>query len=112
MKMRILIAEDEPLAAQRLRKMIVSLEPQTSVMATLESVRTAIEWFRKNEPPDLALFDIQLSDGLCFDIFQQAEVNCPVIFTTAYDEYALKAFKLNSIDYLLKPIDETELKQA
>lgn len=112
MNLKIVIAEDEPLAADRLKKMLSSIEPDANVVAAFDSIRSASKWFRDHKSPDLALFDIQLSDGLCFDIFQQAEVKCPVIFTTAYDEYALKAFKLNSVDYLLKPIDEEELKQA
>ena len=110
--LKLLIIEDEPLAAERLKKMLNTLEPDAEIVATLDSVRAAVKWFLQSESPDLALFDIQLSDGMCFDIFQQTTVKCPVIFTTAYDEYALKAFKLNSVDYLLKPIDEQELKQA
>ena len=82
------------------------------VEAMLRSVKEALEWFGQNQAPDLILLDIQLSDGLSFEIFEQTQVNSAIIFTTAYDEYALKAFKLNSIDYLLKPIDDEELKSA
>ena len=82
------------------------------VEAMLHSVKESLEWFGQNQAPDLILLDIQLSDGLSFEIFEQTQVNSAIIFTTAYDEYALKAFKLNSIDYLLKPIDDEELKSA
>ncbi len=110
--MRILIVEDEVMAAERLREMILSHFPDTAVLGRLDSISTAVQWFSENEPPDLAFFDIQLADGLSFEIFAQCKVNCPVIFTTAFDEYTLKAFKVNSIDYLLKPIDSEELKTA
>jgi DNA-binding LytR/AlgR family response regulator len=86
--------------------------PDVEVLALLDSISSATSWFRDNEPPDLAFFDIQLADGLSFEIFEKADVICPVIFTTAYDEYALKAFKVNSIDYLLKPIVAEELRAA
>ena len=110
--MKILIVEDEVMAAERLREMILSHFPDTAVLGRLDAISTAVKWFGENESPDLAFFDIQLADGLSFEIFTQCKVNCPVIFTTAFDEYALKAFKVNSIDYLLKPIDTDELKTA
>ena len=110
--MKILIVEDEVMAAERLREMILSHFPDTAVLGRLDSISTAVKWFSDNGPPDLAFFDIQLADGLSFEIFTQCKVNCPVIFTTAFDEYALKAFKVNSVDYLLKPIDTDELKTA
>lgn len=109
---RILIIEDEVIAARRLQDMIMEAYPGSKIVARLESISKAVEWFSDNEAPDLAFFDIQLADGLSFEIFEKADVICPVIFTTAYDEYALKAFKVNSIDYLLKPIDAKELKAA
>jgi DNA-binding LytR/AlgR family response regulator len=109
---RVLIIEDEVMAAEHLQELIQLSFPQTEVVARLESISKAVEWFRNNESPDLAFFDIQLADGLSFEIFEKADVRCPVIFTTAYDEYALKAFKVNSVDYLLKPIDREELKSA
>ena len=110
--MNILIIEDEILASQRLQSMILKLFPDAIILDKVDSISSALKWFAKNDQPDLAFFDIQLADGLSFEIFDKAKVDCPVIFTTAYDEYALKAFKVNSIDYLLKPIDDNELKEA
>ena len=108
--MNIIIIEDEKPSARRLTRMLASIGKE--VVATLYSVEESIQWFQENEHPDLILLDIQLSDGLSFEIFEQIEVKSAIIFTTAYDEYALKAFKLNSIDYLLKPIDKDELENA
>jgi len=108
--MKIVIIEDEKPAARLLKRKVENLNCE--VIAVLSSVTESIEWFLSNDHPDLVLVDIQLSDGLSFEIFEQVEIKSSVIFTTAYDEYALKAFKLNSIDYLLKPIDENELKAA
>lgn len=110
--MNVLIIEDEPLAAQRLETLIVDMLASARVVDKLDSVKKAVLWLQKHAPPDLILMDIQLADGLSFSIFEQCEVNAPVIFTTAYDEYALKAFKVNSIDYILKPVDKTELGHA
>ena len=108
--MNVIIIEDEKPAARRLNRMLAVLGVETSHM--LHSVEESIAWFQQNEHPDLIFLDIQLSDGLSFEIFEQITISSAIIFTTAYDEYALKAFKLNSIDYLLKPIDEDELKVA
>lgn len=108
--MKIIIIEDEKPSARRLVRMLTVLGRK--VEKTLHSVEESISWFQENEHPDLILLDIQLSDGLSFEIFEKVEVNSAIIFTTAFDEYALKAFKLNSIDYLLKPIDQDELKSA
>lgn len=108
--MKVIIIEDEKPAARRLQRMVEKLGMPVSDM--LHSVEEAIEWFGRNEHPDLIFLDIQLSDGLSFEIFDAVEVKSAVIFTTAYDEYALRAFKLNSIDYLLKPIDDEELQEA
>ena len=110
--MRILIIEDEPLVAKDLKSLLERLEPTAQVLDVLVSVAGAKKWFVKNEMPDLILSDIQLSDGVSFEIFEDNEIICPIIFTTAYDAYAIRAFKLNSIDYLLKPIDEKELQKA
>ena len=110
--MNVLIIEDEVMAAERLQEMILEVLPEAKLLNTLDSISSAVSWFAENEDPDLAFFDIQLADGLSFEIFEQTAVKCPVIFTTAFDEYALKAFKVNSIDYLLKPIDSDELKAA
>ena len=108
--MNVLIIEDEKPAARRLNRMLESLNIDVSEM--LHSVEESLNWLQNNEHPDLIFLDIQLSDGLSFEIFEEIEVKSAIIFTTAYDEYALKAFKLNSIDYLLKPIDEDELEAA
>lgn len=107
---KVIIIEDEKPAARRLQRMLSKLGIESETM--LHSVADAINWFENNEHPDLIFLDIQLSDGLSFEIFEHVEINSAIIFTTAYDEYALKAFKLNSIDYLLKPIDEEELEAA
>jgi DNA-binding LytR/AlgR family response regulator len=110
--MNVLIIEDEPQAAQRLEKLIGKLLPEANVLATLDSVRKSAGWLTTHAAPDLIFMDIQLADGKSFRIFELCTVSSPVIFTTAYDEYALKAFKVNSIDYILKPVDEEELKGA
>tara|TARA_R110001583_G_scaffold412_2_gene3760 strand:- start:4987 stop:5739 length:753 start_codon:yes stop_codon:yes gene_type:complete len=108
--MKVIIIEDEKPAARRLNRMLneINIAP----IAMLHSVEEAVNWFSNNEHPDLIFLDIQLSDGLSFEIFEEIDVKSAIIFTTAYDEYALKAFKLNSIDYLLKPIDNDELENA
>ena len=108
--MRTIIIEDEKPAARRLNRMLTDLKVEVSTM--LHSVEEAIDWFQNNEHPDLIFLDIQLSDGLSFEIFDVIEVHSAIIFTTAFDEYALQAFKLNSIDYLLKPIDDEDLESA
>ncbi len=108
--MNVLIIEDEKPAARRLSRLLS--EQGVDVSTMLHSVEESVDWFQKNEHPDLIFLDIQLSDGLSFEIFDLIEVNSAIIFTTAYDEYALQAFKLNSIDYLLKPIDDEELSKA
>ena len=108
--MTTIIIEDEKPAARLLQRKLLKLDVEVGVL--LHSVEEAIEWFTINEHPDLILLDIQLSDGLSFEIFEKVEIKSAVIFTTAYDEYALRAFKLNSIDYLLKPIDEDDLVVA
>jgi two-component system response regulator LytT len=108
--MTVIIIEDEKPAARRLNRMLAALGIETKQM--LHSVEESLNWLQNNEHPDLIFLDIQLSDGLSFEIFEEIEVKSAIIFTTAYDEYALKAFKLNSVDYLLKPLDEDELKVA
>ncbi len=108
--MNVIIIEDEKPSARRLQRMLNSLNIETETM--LHSVEESIQWFQNHNHPDLIFLDIQLSDGLSFEIFETLEIKSAVIFTTAYDEYALQAFKLNSIDYLLKPIDEEDLKKA
>jgi DNA-binding LytR/AlgR family response regulator len=110
--MRVLIIEDEIPAANRLAKMVQSIADEAEIVKKIDSVETAVKFLDSAENIDLIFMDIQLADGLSFDIFQQSKVKAPVIFTTAFDQYTLKAFKVNSIDYLLKPIDEKELEQA
>lgn len=108
--MNVLIIEDEKPSARRLQRMLQKLDVDVNKM--LHSVEESIEWFMNNPHPELIFLDIQLSDGLSFEIFDSIDVKSAIIFTTAFDEYALQAFKLNSIDYLLKPIDEEELQSA
>jgi DNA-binding LytR/AlgR family response regulator len=110
--MKILIIEDEPHAMQRLETLIHELMPDVKICGKIDSVKKSVDWLKKNSPPDVVLMDIQLADGISFQIFEQCEVTAPVIFTTAYEEYALKAFKVNSIDYILKPVDKSELGAA
>ncbi len=111
--MTILLIEDEPLIARQLQKMVRLLEPDATIHGPLGSVQSICTYFNTPQPaPNLVIADIQLSDGVSFDAFRQVGLNVPVIFTTAYDEYAIRAFKLNSIDYLLKPVDPNELKVA
>lgn len=110
--MKILIIEDEAPALNRISKLIRELEIDIDISGTADSISSAVNLFKKFPETDLALMDIELADGQSFEIFNRIQISCPVIFTTAYDEFALKAFKVNSIDYLLKPIDPQELKQA
>lgn len=109
--MNVLIIEDEELAVRNLASIFKEIGDVTPV-AVLESIADTVEWFGNNEDPDLVFMDIHLADGSAFEIFKLIEINCPVIFTTAYDAYALQAFKVNSIDYLLKPIDAAAVKKA
>jgi two-component system, LytTR family, response regulator LytT len=106
---RTLIIEDEEPAALRLEKLLKEIDPQIEILDKLESIQSAVKWLEENKHPDLMMLDIQLADGQSFDIFKKVKVDCFVIFTTAYDEYAIKAFELNSIDYLLKPVNKTKL---
>ena len=110
--MKALIIEDEHLTAERIRTLLLQIDPTITVMEIIDSVKAAIQWFNKNERPDLVFMDIQLADGLSFDIFEQISIEYPIIFITAYQEYAIKAFKVNSVDYLLKPISEADLRAA
>jgi DNA-binding LytR/AlgR family response regulator len=110
--MRVLIIEDEPLAASQLKTLLLKIAYDIEILSVCDTVESSIRWLKENEIPQLIFLDIHLGDGNSFDIFKNFELNVPVIFTTAFDQYAIKAFKLNSIDYLLKPIDETELRTA
>lgn len=110
--MKVLIVEDETAAADNLQEMLHEIDPTIEVLGNTESVQQTMRWLQQNVMPDLIFMDIHLSDGSSFAIFKQMEVETPIIFTTAYDQYAIDAFKVNSIDYLLKPIKEQELRQA
>lgn len=110
--MKVLIVEDEELAVEKLQLMIFAIEKDVEIVGTTGSIKKTVEWLQTNAQPDIILMDIELSDGHSFEIFNQVEVESPVIFTTSYHEYAIKAFKVNSIDYLLKPIQKTDLKLA
>lgn len=107
-----LIIEDEDAAALRLENLLTRIDPEIKVIGRLDSVEVSVKWLQNNPAPDLLMLDIQLGDGLSFEIFRKVKVESFVIFTTAYDEYAIKAFELNSIDYLLKPVDEIKLKNS
>lgn len=110
--MKVLIIEDELPAARRIEQLIRQQRAQVEVLAVIDSISEAVKWFAQNPAPELILMDIHLADGLSFDIFQLIQIQSMVIFTTAYDQYAIRAFKVNSIDYLLKPIDAQELSNA
>ncbi len=110
--MRVLIIEDERPAQLQLKKLLESLRPEAELLGMLDSVEASVRFLKAQPPPDLIFMDIQLADGLSFSIFSQVAVDAPVIFTTAYDQYALQAFKVNSIDYLLKPVEPEELAKA
>lgn len=110
--MKYLIIEDEPLAQEELVRMLKSLDPNFVLLSSIDSVKEAVNWFNNNEQPDMVFMDIHLSDNICFDIFNKVDITAPIIFTTAYDQYAIEAFKTNGIAYLLKPIEEEELIDA
>ena len=110
--MKILIIEDEEPAALRLKKLVEEILPEAQILDMLVSVRSTVEWFKSHTAPDLIFMDINLADGSSFEIFSKTKIDSPVIFITAYDEYAMKAFKVNSIDYLLKPVKKEELVNA
>ena len=102
--MKILIVEDEDLAVKKLHKTLQAVDASAEVIGITDSIKATVEWLQSNPKPDIILMDIELADGQSFEIFNLVEIKSPVIFTTSYDEYALKAFKVNSIDYLLKPV--------
>jgi two-component system LytT family response regulator len=110
--MKVLIIEDEQATAQRLSKLLQEIEPTIEVVDMLDSIESCVNWFKSNKQPDLIFQDIHLADGSSFEIFRQVEVKSPVIFVTAYDQYALQAFKVNSVDYLLKPVKKNDLLEA
>lgn len=110
--MKVLIIEDEPRAARQLQLMLKTCDFDYEFLDIIDTVEDSVLWFEKNQMPDLVFMDIQLADGLSFEIFQKTRVDAPIIFTTAFDQYAIQAFKVNSVDYLLKPIQEADLTQA
>src|SRR5690606_5618224 len=110
--MKVLIIEDEPAAVTRMRKLLSQIDPAIEILDDLPTVEGSVKWFSSSNTADLVFMDVQLADGDSFEIFKRTEVNAPVVFTTAYDEYALKAFKVNALDYLLKPIKKDELAAA
>ncbi|WP_310393905.1 LytTR family DNA-binding domain-containing protein [Hymenobacter sp.] len=110
--MDVVLIEDEAVAAEGLVALLARYDPAIRVVERLDSVEDAVQWFANNPPPRLVLLDVQLADGLCFDIFPQVAIRCPIIFTTAYDQYAIQAFQVTSIDYLLKPIAYADLHRA
>ena len=110
--MKSLIIEDEKAAVRNLTAILTDVAPEIEIIGAPDSVADAIEWFASNPMPELVFMDIHLADGSAFEIFEHIQIKCPVIFTTAYDEYALRAFKVNSIDYLLKPINEQDVRAA
>jgi DNA-binding LytR/AlgR family response regulator len=110
--MKVLILEDETRAANHLERLLAKVAPTILVVAKLESVRDGVKYLQNNPEPELIFSDIQLADGLSFEIYKQVSVNCPIIFTTAYDHYAIEAFQTNGIDYLLKPVEEERLQKA
>lgn len=110
--MNAIIIEDEKAAVRNLTTLLADEIPELKIIAVLDSIKDSLEWFEMNECPELVFMDIHLADGSAFEIFKYADIKCPVIFTTAYDEYALKAFKVNSLDYLLKPIGKQDIRKA
>jgi two-component system, LytTR family, response regulator LytT len=110
--MNIFIIEDEPLAVQKISKLLLEVEPNTKISGTADGIESSVEWLQNNPTPDLILVDIELCDGQSFEIFNLIEVQSPIIFTTSYDEYAIQAFRVNSVDYLLKPIKKNDLSRA
>lgn len=110
--MKILIVEDEPLAVRKLKRTVEEVSSQAEIIGSTNSIRSTVEWLRNNPAPDIILLDIELADGQSFEIFNQVEVKSTVIFTTSYNEFALKAFQVNSIDYLLKPVQKDALEKA
>lgn len=110
--MKALIIEDEKAAVRNLMALLGEVDPDIEVIDVLDSITDSVEWFQSHPMPELIFLDIHLADGSAFEIFGHVDISCPVIFTTAYDEYALKAFKVNSVDYLLKPIDADDIRKA
>lgn len=110
--MKVIIIEDEKAAVRNLKALLQEVKPEVEVEATLDSIAAVLDWFAMHSVPDMIFMDIHLADGSAFEIFGHVDITCPIIFTTAYDEYALRAFKVNSVDYLLKPIGKSDIEKA
>jgi len=110
--MKVLLIEDEQLAAERLTRLLQEIDPNIEIVSVLESVEDSVNWITENQSPELIFMDIQLDDGISFEIFDEVKIESPIIFTTAFDDYAIRAFKVNSVDYLLKPIEQEALRTA
>lgn len=110
--MNVLIIEDEESAFENLKRILMDIDPSINIMSWLQSVEQSIQWFKRNDFPDLIFLDVQLSDDLSFKIFESVAVSVPIVFTTAFDEYAIKAFEINSIDYILKPISRSSIEKS
>jgi two-component system LytT family response regulator len=110
--MNVVIVEDEHLTAERISTLLRQIDPGIEILSIIDSVKQSVDWFKSNQKPDLVFMDIQLADGLSFDVFDKVKIEVPVIFITAFQEYAIKAFKVNSVDYLLKPVSEEDLRTA
>lgn len=110
--MKLFIVEDEELAVKKLKRLILSVEPEAEILAVADSIKSTVDWLTANEHPDLIFMDIELADGQSFEVFERVDIKSTVIFTTSYDEYAVKAFKVNTADYLLKPIQKEDLEAA
>src|SRR5690349_6887181 len=112
MYMRVLIIEDEALGAARLAEILQAIDTSIEIVGIIESIQQGIDWFANHESPDLIFLDIELTDGQCFELFREVKITCPLIFTTSYNAYALKAFELNSIDYILKPLQRDQIQRS
>src|SRR3989339_507015 len=110
--MTIIIIEDNPVLQANLEKKLLNIDSSFDIAAKISTVKQAVEWFSSNAFPDLVFMDIQLEDGMCFEIFDQIKIDCPIVFITSFNDYAIKAFELNGIDYIIKPAEESRLKQS
>lgn len=110
--MKVLIIEDELPAAKRMAKLLLEIDNNIEILDIKDGITSSVDWFKNNPPPDLVFMDIQLSDGLSFEIFEHVQLTSPIVFTTAFDQYAIRAFKVNSIDYILKPIDKNDVRKS
>ena len=110
--MKALLIEDEPYAVQQVQSLLAESAPDIELIAVLDSIESTVEWFSAHSPPDLVFMDVHLADGSCFEIFTHIKISAPVVFITAYDQYALEAFRVNGLDYLLKPLKKKDLERS